>query len=65
MVEKEVTMHSVSYNLVRFLGRRWEITPGETKQVAIVQQPASFRVIARPPTPQEPQWLDILAEHRL
>ena len=50
---------------ISFLGRRWEITPGETKQVTIVQQPGSFRVIARPPTPQEPQWPDILAEYRL
>jgi hypothetical protein len=50
---------------ISFLGRRWAITPGETKQVTIVQQPGSFRVIARPPTPQDPQWPDILAEYRL
>lgn len=50
---------------ISFLGRRWAITPGETKQVTIVQQPGSFRVIARPPTPQQPQWPDILAEYRL
>ena len=50
---------------ISFLGRRWEITPGETKQVTIVQQPGSFRVIPRPPTPQEPQWPDVLAEYRL
>jgi hypothetical protein len=50
---------------ISFLGRRWEITPGETKQVIIVQQPGSFRVISRPPTPQAPQWPDILAEYRL
>ena len=50
---------------ISFLGRRWEITPGDTKQVTIVQQPGSFRVIARPPTPQAPQWPDILAEYRL
>ena len=50
---------------ISFRGRRWEITPGEAKQVTIVQQPGSFRVIARPPTPQAPQWPDILAEYRL
>ena len=50
---------------ISFLGRRWEITPGESKQVTIVQQPGSFRVIARPPTPQEPQWPTILAEYRI
>jgi hypothetical protein len=50
---------------ISFLGRRWEITPSETKQVTIVQQPGSFRVIARPPTPQAPKWPDILAEYRL
>ena len=50
---------------ISFLGRRWEITPGETKQVTIVQQPGSFRVISRPPTPQTPQWPDILAEYSL
>jgi len=50
---------------ISFLGRRWEITPGETKQVTIVQQPGSFRVIARPPTPKTPQWPDILAEYSL
>lgn len=50
---------------ISFLGRRWEITPGESKQVTIVQQPDSFRVIAHPPTPQSPQWPDILAEYRL
>ena len=50
---------------ISFLGCRWEIAPGETKQVTIVQQPGSFRVIARPPTPQAPQWPDILAEYRL
>ena len=50
---------------ISFLGRRWEITPGESKQVIIVQQPRSFRVISRPPTPQAPQWPDILAEYRL
>ena len=50
---------------ISFLGRRWQITPGETKQVTIVQQPGSFRVIARPPTPQDPQWPTILAEYRL
>ena len=50
---------------ISFMGRRWEITPGESKQVTIVQQPGSFRVIARPPTPQSPQWPDILAEYRL
>lgn len=50
---------------ISFLGRRWEITPGETKQVTIVQQPGSFRVISRPPTPQAPQWPEILAEYRL
>lgn len=49
---------------ISFLGRRWQITPGETKQVTIVQQPGSFRVISRPPTPQAPQWPDILAEYR-
>jgi hypothetical protein len=48
---------------ISFLGRRWEITPGNTKQVTIVQQPESFRVIAHPPTPQRPQWPDILAEY--
>jgi hypothetical protein len=47
------------------LGRRWEITPGESKQVLIVQQPRSFRVISRAPTPQSPQWPDILAEYRI
>jgi hypothetical protein len=50
---------------ISFLGRRWAITPGGTKQVTIVQQPGSFRVIARPPTPQSPQWPDVLAEYRL
>ena len=50
---------------ISFLGRRWEITPGESKQVTIVQQPGSFRVIAQPPTPQAPQWPDILAEYRI
>lgn len=50
---------------ISFMGRRWEITPGETKQVTIVQQPGSFRVISHPPTPQAPQWPDILAEYRL
>ena len=50
---------------ISFLGRRWEVTPGETKQVTIVQQPGSFRVIARPPIPQAPQWPDILAEYCL
>lgn len=50
---------------ISFLGRRWAITPGDSGQVTIVQQPASFRVIARPPTPQTPQWPDILAEYRL
>jgi hypothetical protein len=48
---------------VSFLGRRWAITPSATKQVTIVQQPGSFRVIAHPPTPQSPQWPDILAEY--
>ena len=50
---------------ISFLGRRWQITPRETKQVTIVQQPDQFRVISRPPTPQAPQWPDILAEYRL
>lgn len=50
---------------ISFLGRRWEITPGDTKQVTIVQQPGSFRVIDRPPTPQSPQWPNILADYRL
>jgi hypothetical protein len=50
---------------ISFLGRRWGIAPGENKQVTIVQQPGSFRVISRPPTPQAPQWPDILAEYRL
>ena len=50
---------------ISFLGRRWEIAPGAAKQVTIVQQPGSFRVIAHPPTPQAPQWPDILAEYRL
>lgn len=50
---------------ISFLGQRWQITPGESKQVTIVQQPGSFRVISRPPTPQAPQWPDILAEYRL
>jgi hypothetical protein len=50
---------------ISFLGRRWEIMPGESKQVIIVQQPANIRVISRPPTPQAPQWPDILAEYRL
>ena len=50
---------------ISFLGRRWAITPGESKQVTIVQHPGSFRVIARPPTPQDPQWPTILAEYRL
>ena len=36
---------------ISFLGCRWQITPGETKQVTIVQQPGSFRVIAHPPRP--------------
>ena len=44
--------------------RKIFLTPGETKQVTIVQQLGSFRVIARPPTPQEPQWANILAEYR-
>ena len=50
---------------ISFLGRRWEITPSASKQVTIVQQPQSFRVIPQPPTPQTPQWPDILAEYRL
>jgi hypothetical protein len=50
---------------ISFLGRRWEISPGEAKQVTIVQHPESFRVIAHPPTPQDPRWPDILAEYRL
>jgi hypothetical protein len=50
---------------ISFLGRRWEITPSDSKQVTIVQQPQSFRVIPQPPTPQTPQWPDILAEYRL
>lgn len=50
---------------ISFKGQRWEITPGQSKQVTIVQQPSSFRVIARPPTPQAPQWPNILAEYRL
>jgi hypothetical protein len=50
---------------ISFLGRGWEITSGESKQVTIVQQPESFRIIAHPPTPQSPQWPDILAEYRL
>ena len=50
---------------ISFLGRRWEITPGDTKLVTIVHQPGSFRVISRPPTPQAPQWPDILAEYSL
>lgn len=50
---------------ISFLGRRWQITPGETKQVTIVQQTDRFRVISRPPTPQAPQWPNILAEYRI
>lgn len=50
---------------ISFLGRRWEITPGKTKEVTIVQQPRSFRVISHPPTPQAPQWSNILAEYSL
>jgi hypothetical protein len=50
---------------ISFLGRRWEITPSDTKQVTIVQQPESFRVISRPATAQAPQWPDVLAEYRL
>jgi len=50
---------------ISFLGKRWQITPGEAKQVTIVQQLESFRVISRPPTPQAPQWPDILAEYRI
>jgi hypothetical protein len=50
---------------ISFLGRRWQITPRETNQVTIVQQPDQFRVISRPPTPQTPRWPDILAEYRL
>ena len=50
---------------ISFLGRRWAITPGASGQVTIVQQPGSFRVIASPPTPQTPQWPDILAEYRI
>ena len=50
---------------ISFMGRRWEITPRDIKQVTIVQQPGSFRVIAHPPTPQAPHWPDILAEYRL
>lgn len=50
---------------ISFLGTRWEIAPCETKQVTIVQQPGSFRVIDRAPTPQTPQWPDILAEYHL
>ncbi len=50
---------------ISFLGRRWEIAPGEIKQVTIVQQQKSFRGISRPPTPRGPQWPDILAEFRL
>lgn len=50
---------------ISFMGRRWQITPADAKLVTIVQQQGSFRVIARPPTPQQPQWPDILAEYRL
>jgi hypothetical protein len=50
---------------ISFLGRRWEIAPSQTKQVTIVQQPESFRVISQPPSPQIPQWPDILAEYHL
>jgi|GEM_PF-2464954 len=49
---------------ISFLSRRWTITPGETKQVTIVQQPGSFRIIARPATAQTPHCPDILAEYR-
>jgi hypothetical protein len=50
---------------ISFLGRRWQLTPGQTKQVISVHQPDRFRVISRPPTPQAPQWPDILAEYSL
>ena len=50
---------------ISFLGRRWQITPSDARQVTIVQQPGRFRVISSPPTPQAPQWPDILAEYRL
>lgn len=50
---------------ISFLGRRWAVTPGTSGPVTIVQHPTSFRVIARPPTPQAPQWPDILAEYQL
>lgn len=50
---------------ISFLGRRWQITPSKAKQVTIVQQPDRFRVIPEAPTPQRPQWPDILADYRL
>ncbi len=50
---------------ISFLGRQWDITPCANKRVCVVQQPDRFWVIAKKPTPQTPQWPDILAEYRL
>lgn len=52
-------------NQVSFLGRQWDITPCGLKRVYIVQQPDRFWVIATKPTPQTPQWPDILAEYHI
>lgn len=52
-------------NQISFLGRQWDITPCASKRVFIVQQPDRFWVIASKPTPQTPQWPDILAQYRI
>lgn len=52
-------------NQVSFLGRQWDITPCNSKRVCIVQQPDCFWVVATKPTPQSPQWPDVLAEYRI
>jgi hypothetical protein len=52
-------------NQISFLGRQWDISPCGSTRVYIVQQPDRFWVIANKPTPQAPQWPDILAEYHL
>lgn len=52
-------------NRISFLGRQWDITPCGQKRVFIVQQPDQFWVIASKPTPQDPQWPDILAQYSI
>ena len=52
-------------NQISFLGRQWDIAPSDNKRVTVVQHPDRFWIIAQAPTPQAPQWPDILAEYRI